>query len=52
MKIRDKLLLRLKKNPTDDNRKWYKKFRNRVSNEIKESKECYFHNFFPITVKI
>ena len=46
MRIRDRVLLRFKKHATDDNLKLYKKFRNRVSNEIKRSKEIYFHNFF------
>ena len=46
MRIRDKILQKLKKKPTDDNRNLYKKFRNRVSNELKESKSRYFHNYF------
>ena len=46
MRIRDKILLKLKKKPTDDNLNLYKKFRNRVSNVIKESKSRYFHNYF------
>ena len=46
MRIRDRVLLKLKKNATDDNLKLYKQFRNRVSNEIKRSKESYFHNIF------
>ena len=52
MRIRDKILLKLKKKPTDDNLNLYKKIRNRVSNELKESKSRYFHNFFILTVKI
>ena len=46
MRIRDRILLKLKKKRTNDNLTLYKKFRNRVSNEIKKSKESYFHNFF------
>ena len=46
MRIRDKILLKLRKKPTDDNLNLYKKFRNRVSNELKESKSRYFHNYF------
>ena len=45
MRIRDRILLKLKKKTTNDNLTLYKKFRNRVSNEIKKSKENYFHNF-------
>ena len=46
MRIRDRILQKLKKKQTDDNIKLYKKFRNRVSNELKESKARYFHNYF------
>ena len=46
MRIRDRILLKLKKKSTNDNLTLHKKFRNRVSNEIKKSKENYFHNFF------
>ena len=46
MRIRDRILLKLKKKSTNDNLTLYKKFRNRVSNEIKKSKENCFHNFF------
>ena len=38
----------MKKQPTPDNVKLYKKFRNRVSNELKESKAQYFHTYFSI----
>ena len=38
MRIRDKILQKLKKQQTPENLKLYKKFRNRVSNELKESK--------------
>ena len=46
MRIRDKILQKMKKQQTPDNLNLYKKFRNRVSNELKESKERYFHNYF------
>ena len=46
MRTRDKILLKLKKKRTHDNVALYKKFRNRVSNEIKKSKESYVHNIF------
>ena len=46
MRIRDRILQKLKKKQTDDNIKLYKKFRNRVSNELKESKARYFPNYF------
>ena len=46
MRIRDRVLLKLKKEASHDNRNLYKKFRNRVCNEIKESKARYFHNYF------
>ena len=46
MRIRDRILQKLKKQQTDDNLKLYKKFRNHVSNELKESKASYFHNYF------
>ena len=46
MRIRDRILQKLKKQQTDDNLKRYKKFRNRVSNELKESKGRYYHNYF------
>ena len=48
MRIRDKILQKMKKQQTPDNLKLYKKFRNRVSNELKESKERYFHNYFSV----
>ena len=46
MRIRDRILQKLKKQQTDDNLKLYKMFRNRVSNELKESKARYYHNYF------
>ena len=48
MRIRDKSLQKMKKQQTPDNLKLYKKFRNRVSNELKESKERYFHNYLSV----
>ena len=36
----------MKEQQTPDNVKLYKKFRNRVSNELKESKARYFHTYF------
>ena len=48
MSIRDRILQKLKKQQTPDDLKLYKKFRNRVSNELKESKARYFHNYFSI----
>ena len=36
----------MKKQQTPDSLKLYKKFRNHVSNELKESKEKYFDNYF------
>ena len=45
MRIRDRVLKKLKKKATDDNLKLCKKFRNRVANEIKESKTRYLHNY-------
>ena len=48
MRIRDRILQKMKKQPTPDNVKLYKKFRNRVSNELKESKAQYFHTYFSI----
>ena len=46
MRIRDRILQKMKKQQTPDNVKLYKKFRNRVSNELKESKARYFHTYF------
>ena len=46
MRIRDRILQKLKKRQTPDNLQLYKKFRNRVSNELKESKARYYHNYF------
>ena len=48
MRVRDKILLTVKKQKTPDDLKLYKKFRNRVSNELKESKAKYFHNYFSV----
>ena len=46
MRIRDRILQKLRKQQNPDNFTFYKKFRNRVSNELKESKAQYFHNYF------
>ena len=46
MRIRVRILQRLKKHQTSDNLKLYKKFRNRVSNELKDSKARYFRDYF------
>ena len=46
IRIRDRILHKLMKQQTPDNLKLYKKFRNRVSNELKESKARYFHDYF------
>ena len=46
MKLSDRVLQKLRKKQTDDNLKVYKQFRNRVSNELKESKARYFHTYF------
>ena len=48
MRIRARILQKLKKQQTHDNLKLHKKFRNCVSNELKESKARYFHNYFSI----
>ena len=48
MRIRDRILQKLKKHQNPDNLKLYKEFRNRVSNEFKDSKARYFHNYFSI----
>ena len=46
MRIRDRILQKLRKQQISDTFNLYKKFRNRVSNELKESKMQYFHNYF------
>ena len=52
MRIRDRILLKLKKKTTNDNLTLYKKFRNRVSNEIKKVKKIIFIILFLLTLKI
>ena len=52
MRIRDRILLKLKKKTTNDNLTLYKKFRNRVSNEIKKVKKIIFIIFFLLALKI
>ncbi len=46
IKIRDKILHKLKEQRTPEHLLLYKQFRNRVPNELKESKARYFHNYF------
>ena len=46
MQFRDKLLKKLKRRPDTATKLLYKQFRNRVANELKESKKSYFHNYF------
>ena len=46
MRIQDRILQKLRKQQNPDNLNLYKKFRNRVSNELKESKAQYFHDYF------
>ena len=51
MRIWDRILQKLKKQQNPDNLKPHKKFRNRVSNELKESKAQYFIIIFLQMVK-
>ena len=46
MHLRDRLLRNLAKNNDQSLKDLYKKFRNRVSESLRESKASYFHNFF------
>ena len=46
MRIRDNLLRKLKKNKNQSHADLYKKFRNRVSESLRESKASYFYNYF------
>ena len=46
MRIRDRLLGKLKKNNYQSLKDLYKKFRNRVSDSLRESKTNYFYNYF------
>ena len=46
IKTRDSILRRMKKKRSASNVTLYKKFRNRVANELKESKQKYFQNYF------
>ena len=46
MRIRDRLLEKLKKNNDQSLKDLYKKFRNRVSDSLRESKTSYFYNYF------
>ena len=51
MRIRDQLLRKMKKNRCEDTIKLYKSFRNRVVNELKESRLSYYQNFFEVNGK-
>ena len=46
IKCRSRLKRRIKRKRTLDNEYLYKKFRNRVVNEIKASEKSYYHQFF------
>ena len=46
IRIRDRILQKQRKQQNPDNLNLYKEFRNRASNELKESKAQYFHNYF------
>ena len=46
MRLRDKIFRSLRKDNTDAKKSLYKKFRNRVVLELKNSKTAYFQNYF------
>ena len=46
MRIRDKILIKLKRNYDQSVLDFYKKFRNRVTESLRESKASYFYNYF------
>ena len=46
MKIRDCLFQHFKSTKSTNNLEAYKKFRNRIVNEIRESKKNYYHQYF------
>ena len=46
MRIRDKILIKLKRNKSQSVLELYKKFRNRVTESLRESKASYFYNYF------
>ena len=46
MRIRDNLLRKIRKNNSQSLADLYKKFRNRVSESLRESKASYFYNYF------
>ena len=50
MRIRDKILIKLKRNNDQSVLDLYKKFRNRVTESLRESKASYFYNYFQKTV--
>ena len=51
MRICDQLLRKMKKNRCEDTTKLYISFRNRVVNELKESRLSYYQNFFEVNGK-
>ena len=51
MKVQDRLLRKMKKNRSEANDRLYKKFRNRVVNELKKSKKEYFQTYFATSIK-
>ena len=51
MKVRDRLLRKVKKDRNETNKQFYKKFRNRVANELKKSKLEYYQNYFAMNDK-
>ena len=46
MQFKDKLLKNVKKKPDTATKLLYKKVKNRVANELRESKKKYFHKYF------
>ena len=46
VRIRDKILINLKRNNDQSVSELYKKFRNRVTESLRESKASYFYNYF------
>ena len=46
IKYRDRLKRKMKRKFTIENEYLYKKFRNRVANELKASRKLYYHKFF------
>ncbi len=48
IQLRDKLLKKLRKKPDPVVNLAYKKFRNRIASELKESKKSYYQNYFNV----